>query len=204
MSPPTTLASVFLTYSALVLRFARYIQTGSLWPGTSVSRVAHRDPSSPDGGAQNSRDDAAFDGNKAAQALAVAKRAEQQALDVARKVSQARSEINDRLDGLNSAINELKKSGAGSQSNAAQNFRDSIAEQLSKFRGEFKVIEQKVTSVGPLADTVQSQVFKCRDVIRSAENTLFIHYATATPFTTMQPTRHFFACTDTIIIRPPS
>ncbi len=122
-----------------------------------MSRVAHRDPTAVDGGAQNARDDAAFDGNKAAQALAVAQRAEQQAQEVARKVSQAQSEINGRLDGLGIDISGLKSASA-SRSSAVQAIADSAREQFSRMRGEFKVIEQKVTNILPLADTVQAQV----------------------------------------------
>ena len=65
-----------------------------------MSRVRMRDPSSPDGGAQRARDDAAFDGNKAAQALAVALLAEQKAQEVAQMVSKAQSKNNDRFDGI--------------------------------------------------------------------------------------------------------
>jgi hypothetical protein len=122
-----------------------------------VSHVVHRDPSAVDGGAQNARDDAAFDGNKAAQALAVAQRAEQQAQEVARQISKARSEINDRLDGLGAAIAGLK-SGDAARSSASQKAADADREQFSRMRGEFKVIEQKVTNILPLADTVQAQV----------------------------------------------
>jgi hypothetical protein len=126
-----------------------------------VSRVAHRDPSSPDGGAQNARDDAAFDGNKAAQALAVAQRAEQQAQEVARMVSKAQASNKDRLDGLDTAISGLKSdvnTRISSIKNSAQAFSDSTQNQLSKFRAEAGVLERKVTQVLPLADAVQAQV----------------------------------------------
>jgi type II secretory pathway pseudopilin PulG len=126
-----------------------------------VSRVAHRDPSSPDGGAQNARDDAAFDGNKAAQALAVAQRAEQQAQEVARMVSKAQSSNKDRLDGLDTAISGLKSdvdTRISAIKNSAQAYSDSTQSELSKFRAEEGVLEKKVTQVVPLADAVQSQV----------------------------------------------
>ena len=131
-----------------------------------MSRVARRDPSSPDGGAQSARDDAAFDGNKAAQALAVAQRAEQQAQEVARMVSKARSANNDRLDGLDTAISGLKSdvnTRISSIKNSAQAFSDSTESQLSKFRAEAGVLEQKVTQVLPLADAVQAQVTQVCD-----------------------------------------
>jgi hypothetical protein len=137
------------------------VETGQLWPGSSVSRVVHHDPSSPDGGAQNARDEAAFDGNKAAQALAVAQRAEQQAQEVARMVSKAQSKNDDRLDGLDAAITGLKSdvnTRISEIKTGAASFKDSAQAQLSVIRAEIGVLEKKVTNVLPLADSVQSQV----------------------------------------------
>lgn len=139
----------------------RYIQTGSLWPGTSVSRVARRDPSSADGGAQNARDDAAFDGNKVAQALAVAQRAEQQAQEVARKVSQAQAKNIDRFDGIDAALGVLKSdvnSRISAITRGAQAVTEATQGQLSKFRADIGIINEKVASVAPLSDAVQAQV----------------------------------------------
>ena len=82
----------------------RYVQTGRLWPGSDVSRVVQRDPSSADGGAQDARDDAQFDGNKVAQALAVAKRAEAQAQAVARMVAASRSASDKRMAGRTACV----------------------------------------------------------------------------------------------------
>lgn len=126
-----------------------------------MSRVAHRDPSSPDGGAQNARDDAAFDGNKAAQALAVAQRAEQKAQEVAQMVSKAQSKNNDRFDGIDVAISGLKSDTStriSAIAKSAQEFADATQGQLSKFGADIGVINQKVTSVVPLSDAVQAQV----------------------------------------------
>ena len=64
-----------------------------------MSRVVRRDPSSTDGGAQNARDDAMFDSSKAAQALAVARRAEVQARAVASMVARAQSAADKRVAG---------------------------------------------------------------------------------------------------------
>jgi hypothetical protein len=143
----------------------RYIQTGRLWPGSSVSHVAHRDPSSADGGAQSARDDAAFDGNKAAQALAVAQRAEKQAQDIALMVSKAQSANHDRLDGLDAAISGLRadvdRRVSSIQSNA-QSFSDSVGNQLSKFRAEAGVLDHAVSQVPALADAVKTEVSEAR------------------------------------------
>ena len=126
-----------------------------------MSRVRMRDPSSPDGGAQSARDDAAFDGNKAAQALAVALRAEQKAQEVAQMVSKAQSKNNDRFDGIDAAISGLK-SDTGTRISAitksAQEFADATQGHLSKFGADIGVINEKVASVVPLSDAVQAQV----------------------------------------------
>lgn len=129
-----------------------------------MSRVVQRDPSSSDGGAQNARDNVAFDGNKVAQALAVAQRAEQQAQEVARMVSKSQSQTNERLDGFSASIDALKSAGAA-RSSAAQAFVESTNDQLSKFRAEMGVIGQKVTSILPLADSLQAQVLCCHNRI---------------------------------------
>jgi type II secretory pathway pseudopilin PulG len=126
-----------------------------------VSRVVRRDPSSSDGGAQSARDDAAFDGNKVAQALAVAQRAEQQAQEVARMVSQSQAKNNDRLNGIDAALNGLKSdvnSRISTITRDAQAFSDSTQAQLSKFGADLGIINQKISSVVPLSDAVQAQV----------------------------------------------